>query len=219
MADESNPETARPRKAFYVYEHWRPDTGQCFYVGKGSGRRSHDFTTRNSRHKRIVAKLARLGFAVEVRVVFSSEDEDAVLTEERAITVSYRAQGHGLCNLVDGGKGGFNPSEETREKMRRRSRAQILSPETRAKIGAAHRGMKRPEGTGAKISAALKGKNLSAEHCTKLAAAKLGKKRMPHSEETKAKMRAAAVGRPKSPQHVSAMRASWELRRLKQKER
>jgi len=22
---------------FYVYEHWRSDTGACFYVGKGRG--------------------------------------------------------------------------------------------------------------------------------------------------------------------------------------
>lgn len=24
---------------FYVYEHWRPDKGECFYVGKGKKHR------------------------------------------------------------------------------------------------------------------------------------------------------------------------------------
>lgn len=31
---------------FYVYEHWRPDTGVCFYVGKGKEKRAWDMKRR-----------------------------------------------------------------------------------------------------------------------------------------------------------------------------
>ena len=43
---------------FYVYEHWRPDRGECFYVGKGHGRRAYDMRRgRNRWHKFMQEKL------------------------------------------------------------------------------------------------------------------------------------------------------------------
>lgn len=50
-----------------------------------------------------------------------------------------------------------------------------------------------------------KGRTASPETRAKQAAAKLGKKRAPHSAETKAKMSAAARGRKRSPEHCAAL--------------
>jgi hypothetical protein len=57
------------RKIFYVYEHWRPDKDVCFYVGKGKDGRANVFSRKNAHYNSIVAKLARLGMCVEVRLV------------------------------------------------------------------------------------------------------------------------------------------------------
>lgn len=40
---------------FYVYQHTRNDTGEVFYVGKGSGDRLKSNKRRNSHWTRIVA--------------------------------------------------------------------------------------------------------------------------------------------------------------------
>ena len=55
-------------REFYVYEHWRPDTGACFYVGKGNGDRAFRVKkNRNRHHANIVAKLEKDSLQVEVR--------------------------------------------------------------------------------------------------------------------------------------------------------
>ena len=55
MSEDSN--------IFYVYEHVRNDTGQVFYVGKGSGRRAYYSSGRNKHWHRIVNKH---GFSVTI---------------------------------------------------------------------------------------------------------------------------------------------------------
>lgn len=55
-------------KKFLVYEHWRPDLGVCFYVGKGKRKRAFSFR-RNTRYDRTVRKLERNGLSVEVRII------------------------------------------------------------------------------------------------------------------------------------------------------
>lgn len=57
----------------------------------------------------------------------------------------------------------------------------------------------------ASVSERCKGKPLSMELRAKLSAAKLGKKRWPHTTETKSKMSAASLGRPKSAAHCAAL--------------
>ena len=50
---------------FYVYEHWRPDRDEPFYVGKGRGGRANMMARRNKYHKAIQGKLHKNGYAVE----------------------------------------------------------------------------------------------------------------------------------------------------------
>ena len=46
---------------FYVYEHWRLDRDECFYVGKGKKYRAYKMQDRNRYHAAIVGKLQREG--------------------------------------------------------------------------------------------------------------------------------------------------------------
>ena len=139
---------------FHVYEHWRPDTGVCFYVGKGKRKRANSFG-RNSHHDRIVAKLKRLGLRPEVRIIHSvgTNAEASALEIERI--AFWRAAGIAIANYINGGDGttGHVHSLEARAKIRKKALGRKPSAETRAKMGASRRGLKRTAETRAKMSA------------------------------------------------------------------
>jgi hypothetical protein len=159
----------------YLYEHWRPDTNVCFYVGKGSGNRAHLFgIARSDRHRRIVEKLRRNGMRVEVRIISDGlSDEDALKLEQERIAFYGREK---LINHTAGGDGLLNPSDETRRKMSSARQKTLSDPEfiarhaagvraanerdpLRAKrAGLRRRGKQAAPGVGEKISAALKGR-------------------------------------------------------------
>ncbi len=90
---------------FYVYEHWRPDRDECFYVGKGKGKRANNMDNRNIFHKAIQGKLARLGMAVEVRMVSVGMDEQSALLLEIKRIAFWRGIGIDLANITNGGDG------------------------------------------------------------------------------------------------------------------
>jgi hypothetical protein len=186
-----------------VYEHWRPDTDEPFYVGCGSGRRANQ--TRHHRtayHKEVQETLARLGYCVEVRLVRAglTQEEGWALEVERI--AFWRAAGVDLVNQTDGGPGvkGCAPS-----------------PETRAKMGASQRTRVRTAEHYAKVSAALTGRKLSAEHAAKSRVASFGRKQ---SSEEIERRRAANTGRKRSREFCERMRAAWTPeRRAAQAER
>lgn len=90
---------------FRVYEHWRPDRNEPFYVGRGVRKRPFAMKRRNPHHKAIQIKLARLGLEPEVRVIAS----DLSLGEANALEVGriafWRSQGINLTNRTLGGDG------------------------------------------------------------------------------------------------------------------
>ena len=177
---------------FYVYEHWRPDRDECFYVGKGKGGRATSMSTRNAHHKAIQAKLSRLGLAVEVRIVEGGLDEREAFDLERQRIALWRADGADLTNKTDGGEGPSNPSPETRAKMRA------------AKLGKSQK-PRSPEHS-AKIAAALLGKKLSPEHAAKARAASRGRTQTPEEIERR---RAANAGRKRSEEFCAHMKSVW----------
>lgn len=109
----------------YVYLHRKADTGEVFYVGKGTLRRSmkkperaYSTAARNGWWRRVADKH---GFAVEMVACFI--DDVAAQEFECDLIAQYgRANlGQGtLVNLTDGGDGhsGIIVSEELREKRR-----------------------------------------------------------------------------------------------------
>lgn len=128
---------------FYVYEHWRSDTNQCFYVGKGHDLRAYKMRRRNKYHSNICKKVISDGGSIEVRF-FATElsENDAYDCEMKRISF-WLSAGVALSNMTSGGEGLKNPTEETRQKI---SKSNIgnkkhfgykHSPETRAKMSAA----------------------------------------------------------------------------------
>ncbi len=119
---------------FYVYEHIRADTGDVFYVGKGTGKRAHigNRHHRSEFWQRIVAKSG--GFSV--RMVAENIPEDLAFLIEIEHIDKLKMMGVKLCNLTSGGDGtaGWVKTKEWREKVGNAHRGKPKSPETRAKI-------------------------------------------------------------------------------------
>jgi len=167
---------------FYVYEHWRPDTGVCFYVGKGKNKRAYKMTDRSDHHQKIINKLSSMGMCVEIKLFVSGITEAEAFEIEKSRIAHWRSLGTSLCNKTDGGDGvsGLIMSDASKEKMRA---AKIGQPAT---IGTT--GMKFSDETKEKMSAIKKGKKpnnygkkyvkkpLTEEHKLKLSLAKKGRK-------------------------------------------
>jgi hypothetical protein len=166
---------------FYVYVHHKPD-GTPFYVGKGSGERSHSFVkNRNQHHMRIINKCGREN--VLVSIIPCPSEVDA-FSQEVQLIKSFRDLGYELANKTDGGEG-CSPSDETRAKMSAVKKGHKHSAETRAKMSAAKKGRLLPPEHRAKLSEArkgntnargLKGRQQSPEHRRKRALARTGMK-------------------------------------------
>jgi hypothetical protein len=171
---------------FYVYEHWRPDRDECFYVGKGKGRRANqmDFG-RNPHHRHIQDKLARLGMCVEVRLVAEGLAEKDAFRIERERIAFWRSDGADLANKTDGGEGGSGYKH---------------TPEAIAKVVAFHTGRKRPPETRAKLSAAAKARPPRPDAVEIMARANRGQKRPPFSAEHRARIGEKSKGRKMSPE-------------------
>lgn len=171
---------------FYAYLHCKPD-GIPFYVGKGHGKRSHDFVDRkNQHHKNIVEKYGAHNIVVWQ---FDCTDENSAFTLEKYLIAHYRRIGMKLCNLTDGGEGtkGLKHSLESnlRKSVVMKGKKNCLgykhTNETKAKMAASSKGnryrlgKKDSEETRIKKSQANLGKIKSPETCAKISASKKGK--------------------------------------------
>lgn len=203
-------------KSSYVYTWTRPDTGDVFYVGLGTGYRDVTIKTHNAVFMRIVNKLKKSGLSPTVQRIA----ENLSLAEAKALEISEIARigrkhlGTGpLANLNAGGDGSLDPSaetrkamgaawlgkshsEETRSKISAANRGKKRSPETCARIGDAKRGMVHSAESRAKMSAALRGRVICSETRSKMSVAQSNR-----SPETCAKISDALKGKPKSAEH------------------
>ena len=176
---------------FYVYEHWRPDRDEPFYVGKGSGRRAYHMSGRNSHHKAIQAKLSRLGMCVEVRLVASGLTEDEAFCMEIERIASLQSSGADLANMTIGGEGPSGAKRPpmplvTREKLSKAHKGKKLSSAHVQKMAAAHRGMKRPPFSDEhkkKLSEGRRGMKFSEEHKRNMSLSRAGIKLRPYPPE------------------------------------
>jgi len=193
---------------FYIYEHWRPDTGTCFYVGKGKDKRAWNMKSmRNRHHMAITSKLTAMGFCVDVRIICKDmSEEDAFKLEIERIAL-YGVEN--LSNMTSGGDGLKNPSKETREKISKSQKARFQKPgvkermsqinkgrvtsnETKAKLSAVGKGRRHTSDTKEKMknSAKIRGISQVTREAQKLAVT--GKKRPPFTEETRKRMSEAS---------------------------
>lgn len=175
-------------RSYFVYVHRRLDTGEVFYVGKGTRTnlkqyiRANTTVRRNIFWRRIVAKAG--GFKSEVLADFFDE-RDAFSCECELIALyGKQANGGVLCNLTDGGEGhaGLSPSLETRRKMSDKARG-IPKPEhVKRAVSLAQRGVPNPPEQSSAHSIRMRGENHpkwgkkdSPETCAKRAASMKGK--------------------------------------------
>jgi hypothetical protein len=93
-----------------IYEHWRLDTNECFYIGKADGKnpykRANNLSPRNPHHGHIVRNLKPLGL-IEVRTgEFPGIKKAALNNLERLCIAHWRMYiGDRLTNQTDGGDG------------------------------------------------------------------------------------------------------------------
>jgi hypothetical protein len=188
---------------FYVYEHWRPDTDTCFYVGKGKGRRANVMYSRNNHHTHIQKKLAGKGMCVEVRLVAEGLSEEEAFAIEVERIAFWLGEDIDLANLTSGGEGGADPSEETRTKMRQAKIGKTLTAEHKKKIAESTKVALNKEGMSEKLSIAIKDA-LSKPEAKKNRSA--GQKARVRTKEHYDKVSKALTGRKLSPEHVEKMR-------------
>lgn len=196
---------------FYVYEHWRPDTGVCFYVGKGKDNRAWDMKyMRNRHHMAITSKLTSMGLCVDVRIIQKDMIENDAFALEIKKIAFYGIEN--LSNMTGGGDGMKNPSLETRKKISESQKIRFQNPDERKKASNRNKGRITSEETKRKLSISSLGRNHTLETKEKMRIlAKIrgvsqatrdaqkafvtGRKRAPFTAETLKKMSDAARAR------------------------
>ena len=205
---------------FYVYQHLKADTGEIFYVGKGMGRRAHDSYHRSKYWKNIVDKH---GVIVEFLKKNITEPESLEL--EIATIEKYRQQGLEIINMTDGGDGttGYSHTDEHKQTMsvalsgennprygkEGTRKGAVATPETIEKLRLSHLGKELPEEQKRKIRESTK----KARQGIKT----LGMTGRVHSEETKAKMRAKALGRKQTAESIAKISMTKKLAAAKKR--
>ena len=205
---------------FYVYQHLKADTGEIFYVGKGMGRRAHDSYHRSKYWKNIVAKH---GVIVEFIQAHITEPESIRI--EIATIDKYRKQGLQIINMTDGGDGtsGYSHTEEHKQMMSTKQSGEnnprfgkvgtrkgaVVTLETLEKLRLSHLGKVLPEEQKRKIRESTK----KARQGIKT----LGMTGRVHSEETKAKIRAKALGRKQTAESIAKISITKKLAAAKRK--
>ena len=185
----------------YVYVHKRLDTGQLFYVGKGSGNRATSKKDRNPHWQNIVAKAG-----YESIIIASGLSHKQALNAEK-LAIAALKKFYPLVNLTEGGDGG-NGLKGSKHPLFGKQR----SAQTKAKIsaslqgvsagGKAKKGIALTDAHKQAISNSLKGKPKSAEHVASVSAAnrattKNKHPRKPLSDATKEKISLAQIGKTK----------------------
>lgn len=188
---------------FYVYGLIDGVTGQCFYVGKGTGDRMYchvqkvrrGATTSNPHLDHKLTKMLCEGIDVQyIKFHDNIMDEDEAYRLEEAKTQELGLDN--LCNAWHGGKGGRVPSAETRQKISKNRKGIPMSTEHKEKLRQSRLGKKASAETIKKKSAALKGKpqtDAQREANTARSASHKGRK---FSEEHKQKLREAKLKNP-----------------------
>lgn len=140
----------------YTYLHRKADTGDVFYVGKGT--RTDRMKLRSGRSEHWTRTVAKHGFTPELVAYWATAEE--AFAHECFLIKCFREMGAKLCNHTDGGEGapGYRQSAETRAKRSSSSRGHRKSQDTIARMRAAQAGKTISEETRKQISQTLVGR-------------------------------------------------------------
>jgi hypothetical protein len=94
-----------------IYEHWRPDTNECFYVGASrdaEDARPYEYGHHNEDYDAVVTELAEKGVVPFTKIIWDGLPRDCTYTYEKMRIAYQRALlGEKLTNRARGGEG-FN---------------------------------------------------------------------------------------------------------------
>lgn len=114
---------------FYTYAHYTKDTNEIYYIGKGSGRRAWQSTSRNKYWQH---KTKKHGKVVKILALWETEN-DALLHEK--LLISFFKEHGNITNLADEGTStGCKRTEEAKSKVREKLLGIPLSQERKQKI-------------------------------------------------------------------------------------
>lgn len=145
---------------FYTYIHYKADTNEPFYIGKGQGRRHLIKSKRNNHWNNVVRKH---GFKSEILCEWNNEHD--ALEHEKFLIQCFKDIGIPLVNMTDGGEGtsGWVPSDSWKAKKSQSQKANFINP------------MLNPASV-EKRKNTIKGRNLSESHKAKIGLASIGNK-------------------------------------------
>ncbi len=113
---------------YYVYVHYKKDSGEPFYVGKGTARRAYRVSGRSMWWQRTVAKH---GFYTEILFEFSTEQE--AFNRERSL-IDTLCKKYSLCNLTKGGEGSSG-YKQTLDHIQKRVATRTKQPKNKDQWG------------------------------------------------------------------------------------
>ena len=127
-------------EGYYIYEHTRLDTGEVFYVGKGTIKktnsygRSQERSRRSDLWKKVINKTE-----YRIDIVFEHESEKKVFEKECELIKLYGRKDLGLgplVNFTDGGDGtsGAIRSDRFKEKVSKTHKNKVVSEKTKSLI-------------------------------------------------------------------------------------
>lgn len=152
-----------------IYKAENKITGEV-YIGKTIKtlhirKNQHINDSKRGSNYRFHKALNKYGVCNFEWIVLCKTDSNSKLNLLEIFYISAYKKITSLYNLTDGGEGnlGWNPSEETRNKIGMANSKRIISDETRQKLSEAGKGRKHSEETKRKIGAIHKGKQLSEE--------------------------------------------------------
>jgi hypothetical protein len=218
------------RGDYLIYVLVDPRSGLPRYIGRSScgirrlAQHLKYATTEHTYKSRWICGLLSQGLAPTIQVIEVCPDSSSLSDLERKWIAKYRADGHQLTNLTDGGYGhlghhprpesirkrvesrrGWKMSNSQREALRIAAIGRVISAETRAKISASLTGRVMSAEAVEKSASKRRGRKMSAEVCEKNRLAHLNQACTP---ETRAILSAACKGIPKSPETRAKMSAA-----------
>ena len=155
---------------YYTYGHYKADTKELFYIGKGKNNRAYEKDSRSDFWRNIVNKH---NYTIEI---FSNwETEEEAFIHEKFLIDCFGDLTK-LCNLTNGGDGcsGYVWTDDQKQKLKLRKSSRLgakLPDWLKEKIRIKQIGIKRKPHSkehSAKIGLALKNKKKSVEHIEKL---------------------------------------------------
>jgi hypothetical protein len=227
---------------FYAYVHARAeavDASAVFYVGKGCGKRSHDFSARNPYHGNVIGKYGEESILAGR---FDCSTEKFALELEKGLIKTLKRMFVKLTNMTEGGEGvsGYSHTDSARKLMSAQRKGRTHAPETLEKMSLSRSGANNSfygkhhsEETALKISEAKigkpgpwLGKTRDALTRVKISKSLRGKPGRPHTEFSKAKISAAKIGVKRPPlseetrkKLSESISANWAKRKQSQREK